>query len=93
MLKLLESTITFKGDEARSFLKEKNNGLDLLQEYLEDPATMSEDISRIQFKSLKNPYREVAWILHQNYRSGIYNNHSSVGSLHFILCNSSRSNF
>jgi hypothetical protein len=34
MLKLLEPTITFKEDEARSFLKEKNNRLELLQEYL-----------------------------------------------------------
>jgi hypothetical protein len=56
MLKLRELTITFKGEEARSFLKEKNNGLELLQEYLEDPSTMLEDISRIQVGSLKNPY-------------------------------------
>jgi hypothetical protein len=62
MLKLPEPTITFKGDEARNFLKEKNNGLELLQEYLEDPTTMPEDISRIQVSSLKNPYRELAWI-------------------------------
>jgi hypothetical protein len=62
MLKLPEPTITFKGDEARNFLKEKNNGLELLQEYLEDPTTMPEDISRIQVNSLKNPYRELAWL-------------------------------
>jgi hypothetical protein len=62
MLKLLEPTITFKGDEARSFLKEKYSGLELLQEYLEDPTTMPQDISNIQVSSLKNPYREIAWI-------------------------------
>jgi hypothetical protein len=28
--------LAFKGDEAISFLKEKNNELDLMQEYLED---------------------------------------------------------
>jgi hypothetical protein len=58
MLKLPELTVTFKGDEARSFLKEKNNGLELLQEYLEDPSTMPEDISRIQVSLLKNPYEK-----------------------------------
>jgi hypothetical protein len=57
MLKFPEPTITFKGEEARNFLKNKNNGLDLLQEYLEDPATMPVDISRIQVSLLKNPYR------------------------------------
>jgi hypothetical protein len=55
MLKLPEPTITFKGEEERNFLKNKNNGLDLLQEYLEDLATMSVDISRIQVSLLKNP--------------------------------------
>jgi hypothetical protein len=47
MLKLPEPTITFKRDEARSFLKEKSNRLEILQEYLEYPSTMPEDISRI----------------------------------------------
>jgi hypothetical protein len=47
MLKLPETTVTFKGDKARRILKEKNNGLDILQEYLEDPSTMREDISKI----------------------------------------------
>jgi hypothetical protein len=62
MLKLLEMTITFKGGKSKSFLKEKNNGLKLLQEYLEDPSTIPEDISKIQASSFKNPYREVAWM-------------------------------
>ena len=53
MLKLLESTITFKGDEAKSFLKERNNGLELLQEYLEDPKMKPEYLSNIQFILLK----------------------------------------
>ena len=60
MLKLPEQTITFKGDEARSILKEKDSGLELLQEYLEDPTTMPQDISNIQGISLKNPYQEIA---------------------------------
>jgi len=51
--------MVYKGEEARNFLKRKNNGLELLQEYLHDPMTMIEDISRIQVSSLKNPYKEI----------------------------------
>jgi hypothetical protein len=40
-------TITFKGDEAISFLKEKNNILEILEEFLEDSSTMPEEISII----------------------------------------------
>jgi hypothetical protein len=54
--------ITFKGEEAREFLKEKNSGLELLREYLEDPAMMRDDLSKIQVNSLKNPYKEIAWL-------------------------------
>jgi hypothetical protein len=62
MLKLTEPTITLKGEEARQFLKERNYGLELLQEYLEDIGTMSKDLLNIQVNSLKNPYKEIAWI-------------------------------
>jgi hypothetical protein len=48
MLTLLESTTTFKGDNARIFLKERNNGLEILHDYLEDPTKMPEDISNIK---------------------------------------------
>jgi hypothetical protein len=47
MLKLPEPNLVYKGEEARNFLKRKNNGLELLQEYLHDPATMTVDISII----------------------------------------------
>jgi hypothetical protein len=57
MLKLSEPNLVYKGEEARNFLKRKNNGIKLLQEYLHDPASMPEDISRIQVSSLKNPYK------------------------------------
>jgi hypothetical protein len=62
MLKLPKPTITFKGEEYIQFLKERNCGLELLREYLEDTATMSEDLSKIQVNSLKNPYKEIAWL-------------------------------
>jgi hypothetical protein len=48
ILNLLELTITFKGDEAKSFLKEINSGLDLLQEYLEYPTMMPKELYNIQ---------------------------------------------
>jgi hypothetical protein len=62
MLKLPEPNMVYKGEEARNFLKRKNNGIELLQEYLHDPASMPEDISRIQVSSLKNPYKEISWL-------------------------------
>jgi hypothetical protein len=62
MLKLPEPTLTFKGEDCREFLKKYNNGLDLLPEYLENPASVPTDITRIQVESLKNPYREIAWL-------------------------------
>jgi hypothetical protein len=62
MLKLSEPNPVYKGEEARNFVKSKNNGIQLLQEYLHDPTSMLEDISRIQVSSLKNPYKEIAWL-------------------------------
>jgi hypothetical protein len=55
-LKLPESNITYKGDEPRIFLKGRNNGIELLQEYLQDPTTIPQDLSKIQVSSLKDPY-------------------------------------
>ena len=56
MLKLPDPTLTFNGEEARDFLKKRNNGLDLLQEYLKYPSAMPIDITRIHVSSLENPY-------------------------------------
>jgi hypothetical protein len=39
MLRLLEQTMTFKGNEAKDFLKARNGGWDILQQYLEDLVT------------------------------------------------------
>jgi hypothetical protein len=58
ILKLLELTITFKGDEAKDFMKAKNGELELLHEYPEDPTMVLEDLLSIQVSSLKNTYRE-----------------------------------
>ena len=56
MLNLLEPTLSFKGEDFREFLNKYNNGLDLLLEYLENPASFPTDITKIQVESLKNPY-------------------------------------
>jgi hypothetical protein len=40
MLRLPEPTTTFKVDEAKNFIKDKNGGRDLLPQCLEDPTTM-----------------------------------------------------
>jgi hypothetical protein len=48
MLKLLEPTLTFNGEDYRYFLNKHNNGLNLLPKYSENPATIPEDITRIQ---------------------------------------------
>jgi len=52
--------MSFKGVEAKDFLKKRNGGLELLREYLEDPTMIPKYLSSIQVSSLKNPYREMA---------------------------------
>jgi hypothetical protein len=62
MFRLPEPTMTFKVDEAKEFLKTRNGGWDLLQQYLEDPTTMPEYLSTIQVSQLRKPYQEMAWL-------------------------------
>jgi hypothetical protein len=62
MLKLPEPSLTYKRKYAINFLRGKNNGNELLQEYLQDPTTISEDLFRIQVSSLKHPYRGINWL-------------------------------
>jgi hypothetical protein len=57
MLKLPEPNLAYKGEEARNFIRGNNYGMDLLQEYLQDPTAMSKDLSIIQVSSLKDPYQ------------------------------------
>jgi hypothetical protein len=47
MLKFPELNPVYKGEESRNLLRNKNNGIELLQEYLHDPASIPEDISII----------------------------------------------
>jgi hypothetical protein len=47
ILKLPEPTLTFKGEDCRDFLKNNDNGLDLLPEFFENPTTIPEDITRL----------------------------------------------
>ena len=62
MLKLLKLTLTFKGEDCRDFLKKHDNGMDLLPEFLENPMTIHEDITRLQVNLFKNPFREISWL-------------------------------
>jgi hypothetical protein len=62
MLRLPEPTLTFKGEDCREFLKNNENGLDLLPKFLENPTVIPEDITRLQVGSFKNTFREIAWI-------------------------------
>jgi hypothetical protein len=62
MLKLPKPTLTFKGKDCKDFLKKHNNGLDVLQDYLENPTSILVDITIIHVDSLKNTYREIAWL-------------------------------
>jgi hypothetical protein len=62
MLRLSEPTLTFRGEDCKEFLKNHDNGLDLLPEFLEDPTTVPEDITRLQVSSFRNPFREIAWL-------------------------------
>jgi hypothetical protein len=62
MLRILEPTLTFKGEDCREFLKKNGIGLDLLPEFLEIPTTIPEDITRLEVSSFKNSFREIAWI-------------------------------
>jgi hypothetical protein len=62
MLRLLEPMLTFKGEYCRELLKNNDNGLDLLPEFLENPTTIPKDITRLQVGSFKNPFQEIEWI-------------------------------
>jgi hypothetical protein len=62
MLKLLDPTLIFKGEDCRYFLKKHGNGLDLLPKYLENHVVVPEEIIRIHVDSFNNPFREITWL-------------------------------
>jgi hypothetical protein len=62
MLILSEPTLTFRGQDYKQFLEKHDNGLDLLPEFLKDPTTVSEDITKFQVSSFRNPFWEIAWL-------------------------------
>jgi hypothetical protein len=62
MLRLPEPTLTFKGEDCKDFLKKHDNDLDLLPKFLENPAAIPEDITRLQVILFKNPFQEIAWL-------------------------------
>jgi hypothetical protein len=60
MLKLPEPTLTFKGEYCRDFMRKHENDLDLLFEFLEIPAAIPEDITKLQVNSFKNLFQEIS---------------------------------
>jgi hypothetical protein len=62
MLKLLEPTLMFKGQDCKQFLEKHDNGLDMLVDFLEDPTIVLEDITRLQVSSFRNPFQEIDWL-------------------------------
>jgi hypothetical protein len=62
MLKLSKPTLTFRGQDCKQFLEKHDNGMDILADFLEDPTTVPEDITRLQVSSFRNPFREIAWL-------------------------------
>jgi len=58
MMKLPEPTLTFKGEDCRDFLKKHDNDMDILPKFSENPATIPEDITRLQVNLFKNPFQE-----------------------------------
>ena len=44
------------------FLKENENNLYLLPDFLENPIVVPKDITRFQVNSFKNPFRENSWL-------------------------------
>jgi hypothetical protein len=51
MLKFSELTLTFREQDCKQFLEKHDNGLDILAEFLEDPKTGPEDITKLQVSS------------------------------------------
>jgi hypothetical protein len=62
MLKLPEPTLAFRGQDCKKFLEKHENGLEILAEFLEDPTTVPEYITKLQVSSFRNPFREIAWM-------------------------------
>jgi hypothetical protein len=79
MLKLSNPTLTFRGQDYKQFLEKHHNGLDILADFLEDPTTVPEDITRLQVSSFRNPFWEIAWLVTRITR------HASTTSISHII--------
>jgi hypothetical protein len=84
MLRLPEPMLTFQGEDCREFLKNHDNGLDLLPEFLENLAAILEDIIRLRFGSFKNPFWEIAWLFMRKIGHETTSNISRI--ILYILC-------
>jgi hypothetical protein len=62
MLRLLEPTLTFRGEDCKQLLAKYNNGLELLPHLLKDLILVPEDITSLQVSSFINPFHEIVWL-------------------------------
>jgi hypothetical protein len=62
MLRLSETTLTFRGKGCKQFLEKHDNGLDLLPEFLEDPTIVPDDTTNLQVSSFRNPFMAISWL-------------------------------
>jgi hypothetical protein len=62
MIRLSEPTLAFRGKDCKQLLEKHDNTLDILVEFLEDPTTFPEDITKFQVSSFRNPFWEIAWL-------------------------------
>jgi hypothetical protein len=85
MLKLSKPTLTFRGQDCKQFLEKHHNGLDILADFLEDPTTVPEDITRLQVSSFRNPFRKIAWLFTRITGQGIHNKHFPYNYLYFVF--------
>jgi hypothetical protein len=79
MLKLLDPTLTFRGQDWKQFLEKHDNGLDILVEFLKDPMTVPEDITKLKVNSFRNPFWEIAWLFTR------ITGHASTSSISHII--------
>jgi hypothetical protein len=86
MLRLPAPTMWFKNEEDDEFMKQHKGGNRFLRNYLEDP-TSNPKTSRIEVTSLKNLYREFAWLFTHivGMESTMFISRNVIYSLHYAL--------
>jgi hypothetical protein len=80
ILRLLESTMTFKSSEANAFLKANHGGMKILDNLILKLLDYSKNSTHIELCSLKYPYKEFTWLF-----SRIIGKESMTTVLRYVL--------